>query len=198
MSSQIQLGEFAPPMKPGLSQWHTPQPLADRMAEWCELEPGNAVLEPCAGGGNIVRACTRQGVTITAVEIDPEWCAVLGDQRGRGETVICADFLAMALPTYDTEKFDIVVMNSPYEKGADATWIAHAIMFAPRVVALVPSRILYGAKKHRQLWSRYRLARVAHLVRRPIFKGTGGKFDLCVVDVRREPPRKTVEVEWWP
>lgn len=192
--AQLRLEGTGPVQKKELSQWWTPQPLANRIAEWC-VQPGATVLEPCAGSGNLLRACLAFTNDVTGFEIDQEWFAVAAAETTVGASLTCLDFMAEE-PDSSSSR-DIVVMNPPYEKGQDAAWIAHAIMFAPRVVALVPSRTLYGAKKHRQIWSRYRLARVAHLVRRPIFKGAGGKFDLCVVDVRREPPSLACEVSWW-
>lgn len=193
---QLPLGDYAPPLRPELSQWHTPQPVADRMAAWC-ARPGMRLLEPCAGGGNLVRAAISQGVFVTAVEIDPAWSELLrADPAFSNVEVLTADFLRME--SWRLGQFDLVLMNSPYEDGQDALWIERALEFAPRVVALVPSRVLYGVSKHERLWSKHGLARLANLVRRPVFAGGGGKFDLCVVDVRRdEANRQTTEVEWW-
>ena len=196
MGAQQSLGDFAPPMNPALSQWHTPQNLADRMAAWC-VRPGLRVLEPCAGGGALVRAALACGGHVSAVEIDPAWAQTLRAEYADVD-IQTADFFKLVPPLYDQpDAHALVLMNSPYEDGQDALWIERALEFAPQVVALVPSRILYGVSKYERIWSKHTLARLANLVRRPVFAGSGGKFDLCVVDVKRGLCFGETRVEWW-
>ena len=76
-TDQLSLGDFAPELLPELSQFHTPTKLAKRMGAYADVLPGMRVLEPSAGGGNIVRELVKAGAEVDAVEIDPRWCTVL-------------------------------------------------------------------------------------------------------------------------
>lgn len=123
------------------SLFPTPPPLAARMVAEAALEPGMTVLEPSAGTGNLLRALReafRPGLggsfVRTAVEINYDLCERL---RGAepGATVRQADFLACD----DLGTFDRIVMNPPFDRGADMKHILHAMhLLAPggRLVAL--------------------------------------------------------------
>ena len=194
---QLVLGGFAPPLDPGLSQWHCPVGLANRIAQWAGVKPGDRVLEPCAGGGNLARPCVAAGAKVTAVEIDPAWADVLrNDPTLDGTVVHTADF--MTLRPEDLGTCDLAVMNSPFEGGADAIWLERVLEFVPRVVAVGPSRILFGQEKHERVWSKHSLIGLANMIRRPVFFGSGGKFDVVVVDVERGLGKSLRRLEWWP
>lgn len=96
----------------------TPAPLAKRMVELADIEPGQEVLEPSFGTQRILRAIRAYGpqCTVTAVEVN---YAMANDATTVcADRVVCADFLQCA----DLGSFDRVLMNPPF---ADAQDIAH-------------------------------------------------------------------------
>lgn len=100
----------------------TPGPLAARMVDLAEIAPGHTVLEPSAGTGALLDAVRAAGfftAAVTAVEINEG----LADRlRLRFDDVKQADFLACdRLGT-----FDRVLMNPPFEHGADIKHVLHA------------------------------------------------------------------------
>ena len=144
----------------------TPMPLATRKAALAQLRPGDRVLEPSAGTGNIVRAVLREarqkGITlgaITAVEINEQLARVLATA---GEvTVIAGDFLAKTSEDLGGP-FDRIVMNPPFTHGADIQHVQHALrMLAPggRLVAVVAD----GPRQHERL--------------RPLIEEMGGTWE---------------------
>jgi hypothetical protein len=97
------------------------------------------------------------------------------------------------------DKFDLCVMNPPYEDGQDVAFILHALKFAPRVVGIFTDRILFGVERKEGLWSQVRSTRIAFQSRRP-FKGA--QTDYVVAElIEREHWRKDViescQLEWW-
>ncbi len=139
----------------------TPAPLAARMVEEADIQPGMRVLEPSAGTGALVTAIYADMVakgrqcSVTAVEVSPalvkglavhaeRWDAerAAGEASGCLLVPVCDDFLRMGPWTLDRlqkSAFDRVVMNPPFQRGADIEHIRHALTFlAPggRLVAL--------------------------------------------------------------
>lgn len=102
----------------------TPAELADRMVELADIRPGQCVLEPSAGTGAIIDAIRRKpnhGCAITAVEINPELAKRL--RTVDCVETVCADFLTC---NGDLGLFERVLMNPPFENGADIRHIQHA------------------------------------------------------------------------
>lgn len=103
----------------------TPGALIERIVEAAGLEPGQVILEPSAGKGDIASALVRLGVPVTliqCVEINHTLAKFLQDG---GYYVRHADFL-----TYDVgQLFDRVLMNPPFERGVDEKHIRHAFEF---------------------------------------------------------------------
>jgi protein-L-isoaspartate O-methyltransferase len=120
----------------------TPPELARRMVELAEIEPGQAVLEPSAGTGNILRAIRE--VTYqwfgsmpirTAVEINTRLCDRLRISEA-GATIHARDFLQCH---GDIGTFHKILMNPPFGGGQDIEHIKHAMgMLKPggRLVAI--------------------------------------------------------------
>ncbi len=107
----------------------TPGEVAARMVELLEVSPGHRVLEPSAGTGNLIRAVFDAApVHIVGVEINQALAhGIRGDwlqvgQRSRIE-IRCADFLTC---NGDLDTFDRIIMNPPFENGADIKHILHA------------------------------------------------------------------------
>jgi protein-L-isoaspartate O-methyltransferase len=86
-----------------------------------DIRPGQTVLEPSAGTGALLDAIgTRPRVV--AVEVNHHLAETL---RTRYPLAVdhCADFLAL---NGELRQFDRVVMNPPFERGADIEHIRHA------------------------------------------------------------------------
>lgn len=111
----------------------TPPALAARMVELARLCDGDRVLEPSAGTGAILAAmrepvnALQGGVAAVAVELNTSLC----DQLRRHFVceapfqveVVNGDFLQF---NGSLGKFDRVLMNPPFERGADIEHILHA------------------------------------------------------------------------
>ena len=113
----------------------TPPALAERMVEEADILPGHSVLEPSAGTGAILAALpnVRPFGSVTAVEINAALAASL--EQVADET-ICGDFLEQ---NGNLGTFDRILMNPPFQNGADIKHIQHAMkMLKPggRLVAI--------------------------------------------------------------
>lgn len=114
----------------------TPPELARRVIGLADIRPGQRVLEPSAGTGNLCKAvidaftgcdCGR----IVAVEINHALADNLRTIRNAtlyanedNYDIRCADFLECDGELGD---FDRIVMNPPFERGADIKHIEHAL-----------------------------------------------------------------------
>lgn len=102
----------------------TPESVVQRLVELADLKPGIEVLEPSAGSGAIAFAVAASGASIDCIERDPGYATVL-TETGAARTVQVADFLTVpAEPRYDR-----IVMNPPFTKGADMAHVEHALRF---------------------------------------------------------------------
>jgi len=115
----------------------TPAALAARMVALASIEPGQHVLEPSAGTGQLLLALRQAfgaAVRCTAIEVEAQLCEQLRRVDPLAE-VIGADFLQVnAQP-----KFDRVLMNPPFVNADDIKHIRHALtMLRPggRLVAI--------------------------------------------------------------
>jgi len=116
----------------------TPPDLAERMVNFAEINPGDRVLEPSAGTGNIIDTILGLNVDcwIEIVEKNLSLVDVLASKYHK--PVICGDFLEKTLFELGG-KFDKIIMNPPFENGSDILHIKHALTFLKpggRLVAL--------------------------------------------------------------
>lgn len=107
----------------------TPPEIAARVVELAEIEPGHRVLEPSAGTGNLIGAMggrmfghNPERGALVAMEINKGLCDQLAQSFPLTQ-VICCDFLDCVGAE---QKFDRVIMNPPFENGADIKHIKHA------------------------------------------------------------------------
>lgn len=109
-----------------LEQFFTPALIAEQVVFAAQIGAGDDVLEPSAGGGALIEAVAKAcpGALITAVELDPALYSALHAKWSLRATIIAADFLAM--PTGD-KRFDRVVMNPPFGRGADMAHVRRAL-----------------------------------------------------------------------
>jgi predicted RNA methylase len=183
---------FPPPPDASLSQFDTPRQLADRIVEWAGVEKGMRVLEPSAGLGSLALAAQEKHAEVRCIEWAKARAVYLQRQ---GLTVTQANFLEVPA----SRGFDLVLINPPYEAGADSEHVEHALRFAPRLVGLLDIGILAGVENHRRLWARHGIRRMAVLSRRPKFSGLkgSGSFDSVVVEVISGQPQLSCALEWW-
>ncbi len=131
----------------------TPPELAARAVELAEIRFIHSVLEPSAGTGNLVLA-TRKDIdvsSLTAVEINRQLCDKLESLQpmqgfARWQTV-CQDFLTCGA---ELGKFDRIVMNPPFKRGADILHVKHAARFLKPGGRLV-SFCANGSKQRKEL-----------------------------------------------
>ncbi len=101
----------------------TPAALAEKAVSYADIRAGDRVLEPSAGTGALLEAIRFQSSNAVAVEIN----GALADglrKRYSALDVRTLDFLSC---NGDLGKFDRVVMNPPFENGADIKHINHAL-----------------------------------------------------------------------
>ena len=110
----------------------TPSDLAERMVDLAGLCEGDRILEPSAGTGRIVQALrdTGKSMHIVAVEVNQQLSNLLHANFQAKPTpevqeveVITGDFLAFD----KLGRYDAIVMNPPFENGADIKHITHAL-----------------------------------------------------------------------
>ncbi len=194
MNAQMSIPGVQPSPSAELSQWFTDPVLARRIVEWANIAPGDLVLEPSAGSGAFVQPLVDVGALVTAVEYDPSWAAHLKGQYPT-ETVWSGDFTAWIPP----HRFDLAVMNPPYENEQDLGHVVSACGMSDRVVALLRTVFLHGVARHDQVWRAHHPRRIVHLSRRPRFSGAGSpRHDFSVMELTpRSHPCEMTEVGWW-
>jgi hypothetical protein len=98
----------------------TPRPIIDRMLRLACIEPHHTILEPSCGKGDILDALADAcpDNAIAAIELDRSLTDVL---RAKGHDYVAfGDFLA------HRGQYDRIVMNPPFENGADIDHVRHA------------------------------------------------------------------------
>lgn len=123
----------------------TPEDIARRMVAIASPELGERVLEPSAGTGALLRCLPgvlpfagmkQSACDVVAVEVNRALAETLRNE-GLAQRVVCGDFLQCTVE--DLGRFDTIIMNPPFERGADVEHIVHAQQFlAPggRLVAI--------------------------------------------------------------
>lgn len=103
----------------------TPQPLAARMVQLLNPKQFDRILEPSAGTGALVSELDKswQDLEVICYEINAQLVANL--QKNFKCAAICEDFLNV----FTARKFDGVIMNPPFNGGADIKHIMHALDF---------------------------------------------------------------------
>lgn len=194
-----------------LSQWHSRAAFAGRVVDFSRVARGSRVLEPSAGIGRLVTMLSRS-CAVTAIEIDARLIAYLRALcRGsaRDIEIVHADFLEWAQREgiEGGRRFDVAVMNPPFENDQDAAHVLAALALCRRVVAVVRAQFLFGSGRGAAIWQWYRHSRIAIAENRPPFDGVleasgSPRHDFIVVEI---VPRvdgemgkpDPVEVERW-
>lgn len=97
----------------------TPPRIISRMLELAGILPGQSVLEPSCGKGDIMDAIAREhpGASLLGIELSRSLHDILA---AKGHEVLHGDFLEHE-GTYDR-----ILMNPPFEGGADIEHVRHA------------------------------------------------------------------------
>jgi hypothetical protein len=98
----------------------TPRPLIDRMIYEADIQPGMTVLEPSAGKGDIAEAVREAGADVRCCERHYSLCEII---EAKGFPVERGDFLELC---DNGTRYDRVLMNPPFERGADAEHVRRA------------------------------------------------------------------------
>jgi len=188
------------------SQWYTRPDLAKRVVEWAlrGVDRPISILEPSAGCGALIRPIPSRH-RITAYEIDPrreEALMELFTSKLMFSRLIIADYLRR----FDGYRWDLAIMNPPYENGLAERFVKKACFQCDRVVALLKTSVLHGVDRWSDLWSSVSISRMAILSRRPGFDGPSDgspSSDYIVVEcssrghLGSRGQSEPVEMEWW-
>lgn len=186
-----------------LSQWYTPPKLAERIVDWALRPCGEPVwvaasiqaLEPSAGRGALAIPLRQRVRTVGCIEIDEDNAKHLA---AIGFAVLHTDFLEFG-PYSSGPRYDIAVMNPPFEDGQTEAHVMHALKFAERVVCHCPMTTLAGVERGEAMWPRVQLHRLAICSSRPKYGTKGGMTDMCTIDVSLKAGwHGQTQVEWWP
>lgn len=194
--AQPRLFAQEPAAKASLSQWYTPPSVAEQIADWVTPWKPRRILDPAAGTGNLLRPFKAPGVSLYAAEVDPMHREPL---EALGAVVTIANFLRQVgvVPLGSTTRFDMVVMNPPYENDADIAFLHHAMKVTNHVVAVLRSAFRHGDGRYREVWRRYTCLRIAELIDRPKFgEGPGARSDFAVFHFFNQRPSQRQRIDW--
>ena len=121
----------------------TPVEIAEEMVALLDVQPGDRVLEPSAGTGRLLDALP-DGCHVTAVEKN---VALAQELKRYKATIFNLDFLDFGEKD-GTVTYDRIIMNPPFENGADVKHVEHALKFLKpggRLVALCANGPRQGA-----------------------------------------------------
>jgi phospholipid N-methyltransferase len=171
----------------------TPPQLATRLIETACIEPGNTILEPSAGGGNLIDAIlsNQPNAQISYCELN---CFLLDILRYKYEKVKQVTFIGRDCLEIDEHRlerrFDRVIMNPPFERGEDADHVLHAwhSLLAPKgiLTAIVSAGIFFRSDKKAQSFREFLTARKAVINEVPAgsFKSSGTGIETKIVQLR--------------
>ncbi|MFC9285671.1 methyltransferase [Streptomyces sp. NPDC057052] len=173
----------------------TPAAVVQRVVDLAAIEPGMEALEPSAGSGAIAAAATAAGAVVDCIEQDPGYAAVLNN-TGVARTLTVADFLAVpAEPRYDR-----VVMNPPFTKGADMQHVEHALRFL-KPDGLLVSVMSWTVAEHTRKTAKFRALVEARggtveAVAAGAFKESGTDVPTVIVAIPAVRPADARPVVW--
>lgn len=173
----------------------TPDAVVQRLVELAALKPGMEVLEPSAGSGAIASAVAASGASVDCIERDPGYATVL-TETGGACTVQVADFLTVpAEPRYDR-----VVMNPPFAKGADMAHVEHALRFL-KPDGLLVSVMSWAVTFHGRKTAKFRAlvegrGGSIEAVGEGAFAESGTDVDTVIVTIRAVRPADAKPTVW--
>lgn len=116
----------------------TPRLIAEYVARAIELKPGEKLLEPEAGRGDLLACIDANPEDVTCIEVAPLFADIL---LGKGYTnTVCCDFMKWSEDNAGYQ-FDKIVMNPPYSLGRHREHTLAALehlKVGGRLVAVLP------------------------------------------------------------
>lgn len=107
----------------------TPGPVAEQLIALACIEPGNRILEPSAGSGNLIDTVRQDysDVQLSYCEMNCFLLDLLREKYDGSPDIhfLGRDFLEID-PTNRKKRFDRIIMNPPFENGQDIDHILHA------------------------------------------------------------------------
>jgi phospholipid N-methyltransferase len=131
----------------------TPGPVAEQLIALACIEPGQRILEPSAGSGNLIDAVRQcySDVQLFYCELN---CFLLDLLREKYDGSPDVHFLGRDCleidPTNRKERFDRIIMNPPFEQGQEIDHVLHACrLLTPKgiLTAIVSAGVFHRKDK---------------------------------------------------
>lgn len=180
-----------------VSQWWTSGPYAAHVVRWAGIGPGTRVLDLGAGVGSLSLACLGVGANVTAVEIDPDLEPELRRNIGARAKVVIADAFDPHLVARLSmrERFDVAVLNPPWEHDLEVRFLERATQLARRAIGIVSLDAFASARRF-EIVARLRQTRELRSPSRLSFARhgrAGQEYPVAVECVARVVPRQLGE-----
>lgn len=157
--------------------FETPEKLAKRLIEMANIQPGEIVLEPSAGGGAIARFIKKD--ICDCVELHVKNKLFL---NRNGFNVVGNDFLKF------NKEYDVIIANPPFSRQQDIDHITHMIELANRCVVSVASQSVMWRTNKKSIEFRELVAKNGGTIKtlpEDSFKKSGTKVNTCIVHVEK-------------
>lgn len=183
MEAVLNSGEFVDEKKL-YEFFETPDDLADRMVKLSGLKPHDLLLEPSAGRGALLAAAKRAVSTFKATVIEPK-----GDNTVRllaqGYQVVISTFEEWQVYTKNKDRFDVVLMNPPFQKACEHTVVAYSLLRPGGVlVGIMPSSIEFRQdRKYATLRALIEESGSMERLSEGTFKGSGTGVNTCLIEI---------------
>ena len=101
----------------------TPEAVGRRVIDLANIHGVQVdVLEPSAGTGNLAELAVAAGATVDCIELQDHFAKQL-QQTGLYREVQSRDFLSLP----PSQSYDRIIMNPPFERGADMMHVSRAV-----------------------------------------------------------------------
>ena len=120
----------------------SPMPVVKKVMELADIQPGDFVLEPSAGAGNLACEAQAAGALVDCVEYQAKHVKTL-EATGLFRSVAKRHFLEYPTPAVYTK----VIMNPPFSRKADILHVMHAwkgVKPGGRLVSVMSAGALTG------------------------------------------------------
>ena len=115
------------------------------VVDYADIQPGQKILEPSAGKGNLADEIKKRGHDVDVAEINSSLREILGL---KGHNIVEHNFLDFS------GDYDRIVMNPPFEKGQDIEHVRHAyencLKEGGRVVSIMSEGPFFRSDKKSQ------------------------------------------------
>lgn len=168
----------------------TPDRLAQQMVEMADIKPGEAVLEPSAGRGAILKYIASKTPNYKAVELNADNANYL---RGLGYNVSQTSFELFSSRT--KMRFDKVVMNPPFSDKRDIlhTMMAYNLLKpGGTLVGLLAENSIYYKREITARFNRFigKAGAKIHQIPHGTFAESGTNVDVVCIVLHRTSTEK--------